>query len=90
MYKRQLQEQLIAHLSDTALASAELLNSPGDGAHARFLAFRSRKAQQWCSELAARNCVTDVRGDVIRIGLGLYHDESDIDRFVELAAALSQ
>jgi len=85
-----LQEQLIAHLSDTALASAELLNSPGDGAHARFLAFRSRKAQQWCSELAARNCVTDVRGDVIRIGLGLYHDESDIDRFVELAAALSQ
>ena len=86
----QLQEQLIARLSDSALASAELLNPLGDGEHARFLAFRSPNAQKWCGEFAARNCITDVRGDVIRVGLGLYHDEADIDRFIELAAALNQ
>ena len=54
----------------------------------RFLAFRSVNAQRWSSELKARNCITDVRGDVLRIGLALYHDESDLDAFVELAKGL--
>ena len=85
---RQLQEQLIARLPETVFGSAELLNPLGDGPHARFLAFRSPDAQRWCRELAARNCVTDVRGDVIRIGLGLYHDEIDVARFADLAAVL--
>ena len=49
---------------------------PGD---ARFLAFRSPDAQRWSSELKERNCITDVRGDVLRIGLALYHDETDIE-----------
>jgi hypothetical protein len=37
----------------------------------------------------ARDCVTDVRGDVLRIGLGLYHDAADIEAFVALAGGLS-
>jgi selenocysteine lyase/cysteine desulfurase len=32
--------------------------------------------------------VTDVRGDVIRIGLAIYHDEGDVERFAELAGTL--
>jgi selenocysteine lyase/cysteine desulfurase len=83
-----LQKLLLDRLASTAFASAELLNPLDGGPHARFLAFRSPKAQAWCSELAARKCVTDVRGEVLRIGLGIYHDESDIDRFVTLAQAL--
>jgi selenocysteine lyase/cysteine desulfurase len=83
-----LQKLLLDRLALTAFASAELLNPLDGGPHARFLAFRSPKAQAWCSELAARKCVTDVRGEVLRIGLGIYHDESDIDRFVTLAQAL--
>jgi selenocysteine lyase/cysteine desulfurase len=83
---RALQHRLVEALAGTALGSAERLNSPGD---ARFLAFRSPNAQRWCGELEARNCITDVRGDVIRIGLGLYHDEVDIDRFAVLAAELA-
>jgi selenocysteine lyase/cysteine desulfurase len=84
-----LQQLLLERIAGTALQEAELLN-PLDGApHARFLAFRSLKAQRWCEELRARNCITDVRGDVLRVGLGLYHDEADIDRFGELAAQLS-
>ena len=44
---------------------------------------------RWHDELAALNCVTDVRGDVLRIGLGLYHDEDDIDRLAALLETLT-
>ena len=84
-----LQQRLIECLESTAFASAELLNPLGDPPHARFLAFRSPNAQRWCTELAERNCIVDVRGDVVRIGLGLYHEESDIDRFAGLAHELA-
>jgi selenocysteine lyase/cysteine desulfurase len=84
-----LQSQLLAAIEDTALGDAELLNPLGDGPHARFLAYRSPAAQRWCSELMARNCITDVRGDVLRIGFGLYHDEEDVEAFAALAKELS-
>ena len=80
-----IQEHLVDAIADTALADAEQLNCPGD---ARFMALRSPRAQRWCSELKARNCITDVRGDVIRFGIGLYTDEEDIDRFASLAKDL--
>lgn len=83
-----LQAHLIEALADTALGGAELLNPIDGGAHARFLALRSPHAERWCNELMARDCITDVRGDVLRIGLGLYHDERDIDAFAALARSL--
>ena len=83
-----LQRLLLAQLADSRLASAELLNPPVDSPHARFLAFRSPSAQRWCAGLAEQNCIVDVRGDVLRIGLGLYHNEDDIDRFAALAGRL--
>jgi selenocysteine lyase/cysteine desulfurase len=81
-----LQEQLLDKIASTAFGGAERLNRPGD---ARFLAFRSPEAQRWSAELEAQDCITDVRGDVLRVGLGIYHDESDIDAFARLAADLS-
>ena len=83
-----LQAQLIDALDGTALAKAELLNPLDGGAHARFLAFRDPRAAAWQQTLLARDIVTDVRGDVIRIGLGLYHDAEDIAAFARHAAAL--
>jgi len=84
-----LQRLLLEKIATTPLGGAELLN-PFDGSpHARFLALRSVRADPWRSELAARNCIVDVRGDVLRIGLGLYHEEADVDRFGGLAAQLS-
>ena len=83
-----LQAQLIDALDGTALAGAELLNPLDCGAHARFLAFRDPRAAAWQQTLLARDIVTDVRGDVIRIGLGLYHDAEDIAAFARHAAAL--
>ena len=83
-----LQLRLLDSLAGNSLGEAELLNPVGDGPHARFLAFRSSNAQRWCSDLMAKNIVTDVRGDVLRIGFGLYHDEEDVDAFAALAAGL--
>ena len=80
-----LQEHLLAAIEETAFGGAELLNRPGD---ARFLAFRTPEAQRWAAELKARNCITDVRGDVLRVGLALYHDEEDIDAFATMAGEL--
>lgn len=85
----QLQTQLVEAIAGSPLADAELLNPLGPGAHARFLAFRHPDASRWQKALLDRDCVTDVRGDVLRIGLGLYHDEEDVARFAEVAGTLS-
>ena len=78
-----LQERFFEALGGTPLAKAELLN-PLDGTpHARFLALRSPDAQRWYESLKAANCITDVRGDVLRIGFAIYQDEADVDRLAE-------
>ena len=79
-----LQAQLLDRLARTPLAAADLLNPLDGEAHARFLAFRSPDAQRWYEALKKRNCVTDVRGDVLRLGFAIYHDEADVDRLVGL------
>jgi selenocysteine lyase/cysteine desulfurase len=83
-----LQRKLVEAISRTALGEAELLNPLESRTHARFLAFRTPHAQRWYSDLKARNCITDVRGDVLRIGFGIYQDEGDVDRLVELVGEL--
>lgn len=83
-----LQDRLLAALGRTALGDAELLNPPGPGPRARFLALRARDAARWQRELSNRDVITDVRGDVLRIGLGLYHDAADIDRFCDIATRI--
>ena len=88
-YTGALQQQLVEALGRTPLADAELLNPPGGPPHARFLAFRSPRAQQWHEALKLRDCITDVRGDVLRIGFALYQDESDVERLARLLAELS-
>ena len=85
---QRLQSELLNGLRSTPLSEAELLNPPGEGPQARFLAFRSGKAERWCSDLKSQRCITDVRGDVLRIGLGLYHDAGDLSRFLKIAQAL--
>ena len=84
-----LQAQMIEALAGTVMGQAELLNPLDGGPHARFLALRSPDAERWCSELSANNCITDVRGDVLRIGFGLYHDADDVERFAALADGLA-
>ena len=86
-HAERLQKRLLAGTERTRFAEAELLNPLQGGEHARFLAFRSPHAQRWHDELKARNCITDVRGDVLRIGFAIYQDGEDVDR---LAAMLGE
>lgn len=83
-----LRGDLLARIADTPLAGAELLNPPGHGPQARFLAFRSADAADWQAKLLEQDVVTDVRGDVLRIGLGLYHDARDMVWAGDALAAL--
>src|SRR6185312_14455970 len=84
-----LQRQFLGSIGETALGRAELLNPVDGSPHARFLAFRGPDAQRWQRELKARNCITDVRADVLRIGFGIYHDEEDVERLADMLAGLS-
>jgi selenocysteine lyase/cysteine desulfurase len=84
----ELQAAFLDSFGQTPLADAELLNPLDGRPHARFLAFRSAQAQRWYAELKAKNCITDVRGDVLRIGFGIYQDENDVDRLTELLGGL--
>jgi selenocysteine lyase/cysteine desulfurase len=80
-----LREKLLAALP----IAAELLNPPGAGPQARFLALRSPHAARWKAELQTDDIIVDVRSDVLRIGIGLYHDARDIDRLLAALADLS-
>ncbi|RYE04511.1 MAG: class V aminotransferase [Sphingomonadales bacterium] len=70
---------LRAQLLDALPVEAELLNA---GSPARFVALRSPNAQRWKAELEAQDIITDVRGDVLRIGFGLYQDARDVSQLI--------
>jgi selenocysteine lyase/cysteine desulfurase len=84
-----LQRKLVDGIGATALREAELLNPLEGRPHSRFLAFRSPHAQRWYAALKAQNCNTDVRGDVLRIGFGIYQDGGDVDRLVHLLGGMT-
>jgi selenocysteine lyase/cysteine desulfurase len=83
-----LMRLLIERLGDTPLGKARLNNGDIRQPRARFIALQSPDAARWQAELARAGVVTDSRGDVLRIGLALYHDPDDIDRVCEAASAL--
>lgn len=83
-----LQRGLIERLRGTPLDNAELLNPPGDAPAARFLAFRTNDAQALTEALHATGVTVDARGNVLRIGIGLYHDMDDIERLAEKLRSL--
>lgn len=65
------------------LREAEMLRPNAIGPQARFISLRDTRATQWKAALMAKNIITDARDDVLRIGLGLYHDEADVAPFCE-------
>lgn len=60
------------------LAEAGVLAPNAHGPQARFIALRHPDATRWKAALLEANVITDARDDVLRIGLGLYHDPEDI------------
>lgn len=61
-----------------------VLLTPVENDHrGHFLSFETSQAQKIHDELLSRGIVTDYRGDRLRFGFGLYHDERDIDRLLD-------
>ena len=71
------------------LPTMAMLNPLTTAPHARFLAFRGSDAAAIHDALSAQNVITDVRGDVLRIGFAAYHDETDVDRLISIVTMLS-
>lgn len=76
-----LQRHFLQH---DPLPDMHLLNPLDEKPHARFLAFKDDNAPTLHAALTDLNVVTDVRGDVLRIGFAIYHDKADIDQLVAL------
>jgi kynureninase len=78
-----LAEQLLGELGDRI--PPPVVTAP----RGNFLALQMDDAPAVFTALRARGVVTDVRGDRLRLGLGLYHDPPDITRLAgHLAAVL--
>ena len=54
------------------------------GPQARFLALQGESAPALHEALTAHNVVTDLRGDVLRIGFALYQDDADVDALLHI------
>jgi selenocysteine lyase/cysteine desulfurase len=83
---RGLQERFLAGLErDEARAlPATALVTPRDlRDQGNFLTFRLPEAPQVFRALQERHVETDLRGDRIRFGFGVYHDAEDVDRLLE-------
>ena len=84
-----------AHVVD--LQDRFLAGSPGLGEmlppppleRGNFLTFRTDRAGDIYRSLHDQGVITDYRRDRLRIGFGVYHDERDVDRLLEVIATVS-
>jgi selenocysteine lyase/cysteine desulfurase len=77
-----LQKKFIDELGANAALLGELVvpiesENPPVG-RGQFLVFQSDRAKALHDLLASRNVMTDFRGDRLRFGFAIYHDESDV------------
>jgi kynureninase len=80
-----LEERFVTALgrSDLPLRVSELVVPLSETSRGQFLTFQTSRAADLYSRLLAANVITDVRGDRLRFGFALYHDDDDIHRGVE-------
>ena len=84
-----LQHQLV-DAACPVLENMTLLNPPTETPHARFLAFQGENAGPLHNHLEDHSVVTDIRGNVLRIGFALYHDGEDVGRLADIIRRLGQ
>ena len=61
---------------------------PEDLERGNFLTFETGDAESLYRRLHDRRVITDHRGDRLRVGFGIYHDHTDVDRLVEIVGSL--
>jgi kynureninase len=90
---RALQGQFLAGLekSSALVLPAAALVTPRDlRDQGNFLTFRLPKAPEIFRALQERHVETDLRGDRIRLGFGLYHDPEDVDLLLARLATIAR
>jgi selenocysteine lyase/cysteine desulfurase len=70
------------------LSQAQMLKPNRSDPQARFISLRHPRATQWKAALFGGEIITDARDEVLRIGLGLYHDEEDLSAFCARASSI--
>ncbi|MEZ5065782.1 MAG: aminotransferase class V-fold PLP-dependent enzyme [bacterium] len=83
---RALQERFLGHVASRApggLSPGQLVPGVDAPDRGNFLTFRRPDAQDLFRRLLDANVVTDVRGDRLRFGFGIYHRPEDVDALVE-------
>ena len=81
---RERQRRFLAALADRGLDPGELLPHQGVGDRGHFLTYRTGRAERLASMLGERGVTVDRRADRLRIGFGIYHDDDDVDRLVDV------
>lgn len=83
---RSLQARLLARLGDHPVGALE----PGEDGSDRgnFLSFTTPDAGRLDAALRRRKVIVDHRGDRLRIGLGVHHDDAAVDLLAERVAAV--
>ena len=81
----------VTELQDRFLSQGRLLGElvPPEGEErGNFLTFRTDHAAETYEKLHAKGVITDYRGDRLRVGFGVYHDEADVERLSQTIATL--
>jgi len=76
-----LQQSFVAELAGLgleALHPGQLVVPLAEPNRGNFLTFRSERAGELHRQLLKSDIITDFRGDRLRFGFGLYHDEEDV------------
>lgn len=81
-----LQKFFVGNLTSNAIKPENLLVGIDNPNRGHFLTFRTPQAEAIRKELAAKNIITDNRGDRLRFGFGLYHDRGDVEKLLEKLA----
>jgi selenocysteine lyase/cysteine desulfurase len=82
-----LQESFIALASASPHPEWQVIE-PDPDRRGRFIALRTPRASAIDQALKERGVIVDHRGDILRIGFGIYQDESDVARLVATLAQL--
>jgi selenocysteine lyase/cysteine desulfurase len=72
----------LAGLGLRALRPGQLSVPLSEPSRGHFLTFRTEEAEAIHRRLLEAKVITDYRGDRLRFGFGLYHDEEDIERLM--------
>lgn len=78
-----LQQRFVAELGELgldALHPGQLVVPLSEPNRGHFLTFRSERAGELHHQLLKSDIITDYRGDRLRFGFGLYHDEEDVTK----------